>query len=58
MLWKDFSCFSEECKCDSVLLRVRRAPVAVGTAAVSTEEMHSMKGRGVCVLHTYKDHLW
>ena len=37
-----------------------RAPVAVGTAAVSSAEMHSsgMKGRGVCVLHTYMDSLW
>ncbi|KAM6924555.1 eukaryotic translation initiation factor 2D [Xenentodon cancila] len=36
------------------------APVAVGKAAVSTSEMHSlgMKGRGVCVLHTYMDYLW
>ncbi|XP_061590804.1 eukaryotic translation initiation factor 2D [Cololabis saira] len=37
-----------------------RAPVAVGKAAVSTSEMRSlgMKGRGVCVLHTYMDYLW
>lgn len=37
-----------------------RAPVAVGKAAVSRSEMQSsgMKGRGVCVLHTYKDYLW
>ncbi|XP_033982599.1 eukaryotic translation initiation factor 2D [Trematomus bernacchii] len=44
----------------SVTLVNNRAPVAVGTAAVSTGEMHSlgMKGRGVCVLHTYMDHLW
>nr|XP_019951500.1 PREDICTED: eukaryotic translation initiation factor 2D [Paralichthys olivaceus] len=36
------------------------APVAVGTAAVSSAEMHSlgMKGRGVCVIHTYMDSLW
>eukprot|EP00064_Thunnus_orientalis_P001949 superscaffoldBa00000133_g1953 len=46
--------------CDSVLLVDCRAPVAVGTAAVSSAEMHSlgMKGRGVCVLHTYMDNLW
>lgn len=44
----------------AVTLVNNRAPVAVGTAAVSTEEMHrmGMKGRGVCVLHTYKDYLW
>uniref|UniRef100_A0A665T0C4 Eukaryotic translation initiation factor 2D n=1 Tax=Echeneis naucrates TaxID=173247 RepID=A0A665T0C4_ECHNA len=37
-----------------------RASVAVGTAALSSEEMQSsgMKGRGVCVLHTYMDNLW
>lgn len=37
-----------------------RTPVAVGTAAVSSAEMHSqgMKGKGVCVLHTYMDTLW
>lgn len=37
-----------------------RAPVAVGNAASSSEEMLSagMKGRGVCVLHAYMDHLW
>uniref|UniRef100_A0A667XWW0 Eukaryotic translation initiation factor 2D n=1 Tax=Myripristis murdjan TaxID=586833 RepID=A0A667XWW0_9TELE len=37
-----------------------RAPVAVGTAAMSSAEMNSvgMKGRGVCVLHTYMDYLW
>lgn len=37
-----------------------RTPVAIGTAAVSSAEMHSqgMKGKGVCVLHTYMDTLW
>ncbi|XP_041654247.1 eukaryotic translation initiation factor 2D [Cheilinus undulatus] len=37
-----------------------RAPVAVGTAVLSSAEMQSadMKGRGVCVLHTYMDNLW
>ncbi|KAM3617565.1 uncharacterized protein V6R79_008231 [Siganus canaliculatus] len=37
-----------------------RAPVAVGTAAVSSADMISlgMKGRGVCVLHSYMDNLW
>ncbi|XP_059188695.1 eukaryotic translation initiation factor 2D [Centropristis striata] len=46
--------------CCSVTLVNSRAPVAVGTAAVSTGEMLSlgMKGRGVCVLHTYMDNLW
>ncbi|CAK6957403.1 eukaryotic translation initiation factor 2D [Scomber scombrus] len=46
--------------CCGVTLVNNRAPVAVGTAAVSSAEMHSlgMKGRGVYVLHTYMDHLW
>ncbi|XP_040911562.1 eukaryotic translation initiation factor 2D [Toxotes jaculatrix] len=46
--------------CCAVTVVNNRAPVAVGTAAVSTAEMHSsgMKGRGVCVLHTYMDNLW
>ncbi|XP_069580177.1 eukaryotic translation initiation factor 2D [Brachyistius frenatus] len=46
--------------CCAVTVLNKRAPVAVGTAAVSTAEMHSlgMKGRGVCVLHTYMDYLW
>ncbi|KAK3540250.1 hypothetical protein QTP70_028443 [Hemibagrus guttatus] len=37
-----------------------RAPVAVGTAAMSSREMRSsgMKGKGVNVLHTYMDQLW
>ncbi|XP_053281457.1 eukaryotic translation initiation factor 2D [Pleuronectes platessa] len=36
------------------------APVAVGTAALSSADMHGsgMKGRGVCVIHTYMDNLW
>uniref|UniRef100_A0AAX7VB38 Eukaryotic translation initiation factor 2D n=1 Tax=Astatotilapia calliptera TaxID=8154 RepID=A0AAX7VB38_ASTCA len=44
----------------AVTLVNNRAPVAVGTAAVSTEQMHclGMKGRGVCILHTYMDYLW
>ncbi|XP_023278572.1 eukaryotic translation initiation factor 2D [Seriola lalandi dorsalis] len=46
--------------CCAVTLVNNRAPVAVGTAAVSSAEMHSsgMKGRGVCVVHTYMDNLW
>ncbi|KAM4562849.1 eukaryotic translation initiation factor 2D [Odontesthes bonariensis] len=45
--------------CAVTLVR-NRSPVAVGKAAVSTSEMHSlgMKGRGVCILHTYMDYLW
>ncbi|XP_077401107.1 eukaryotic translation initiation factor 2D isoform X2 [Vanacampus margaritifer] len=44
----------------AVTLVNNKAPVAIGTAAVSSAEMQSvgMKGRGVCVLHTYMDHLW
>lgn len=46
--------------CCAVNVVNNRAPVAVGTAAVSSMEMQSsgMKGRGVCVLHTYMDTLW
>ncbi|XP_034028575.1 eukaryotic translation initiation factor 2D [Thalassophryne amazonica] len=46
--------------CCAVTLVNSGAPVAVGTAAVSSAEMTSlgMKGRGVCILHTYMDHLW
>ncbi|KAM9856378.1 eukaryotic translation initiation factor 2D [Aulostomus maculatus] len=46
--------------CCAVTLVSNRAPVAVGTAAVSSAEMQSLgfKGRGVCVLHTYMDNLW
>ncbi|KAI3357610.1 hypothetical protein L3Q82_016022, partial [Scortum barcoo] len=46
--------------CCAVTVVSNRAPVAVGTAAVSSAEMLSlgMKGRGVCVLHTYMDNLW
>ncbi|XP_036961458.1 eukaryotic translation initiation factor 2D isoform X2 [Acanthopagrus latus] len=46
--------------CCAVTVVNNRAPVAVGTAAVSTAEMRSlgMKGRGVCVVHTYMDNLW
>ncbi|XP_029011212.1 eukaryotic translation initiation factor 2D isoform X2 [Betta splendens] len=46
--------------CCSVTVVNNRAPVAVGTATVSSAEMQSlgMKGRGVCVLHTYMDYLW
>uniref|UniRef100_A0A8C4F2M3 Eukaryotic translation initiation factor 2D n=1 Tax=Dicentrarchus labrax TaxID=13489 RepID=A0A8C4F2M3_DICLA len=45
--------------CCAVTVVNNRAPVAVGTAAVSTAEMHGlgMKGRGVCVLHAYMDTL-
>ncbi|XP_057677444.1 eukaryotic translation initiation factor 2D isoform X1 [Corythoichthys intestinalis] len=44
----------------AVTLVNNRAPVAVGTAVVSSAEMVDlgMKGRGVYVLHTYMDHLW
>ncbi|XP_044067813.1 eukaryotic translation initiation factor 2D [Siniperca chuatsi] len=46
--------------CCAVTVVSNRAPVAVGTAAVSSAEMRSlgMKGRGVCILHTYMDNLW
>lgn len=46
--------------CCAVTVVGSRTPVAVGTAAVSSAEMHSqgMKGKGVCVLHTYMDTLW
>uniref|UniRef100_A0A7N8YDB8 Eukaryotic translation initiation factor 2D n=1 Tax=Mastacembelus armatus TaxID=205130 RepID=A0A7N8YDB8_9TELE len=46
--------------CCAVSVVNNRAPVAVGTAAVSSAEMNNlgMKGRGVCVLHTYMDNLW
>ncbi|XP_053310396.1 eukaryotic translation initiation factor 2D [Spea bombifrons] len=37
-----------------------RAPVAVGIATMSTKEMlaSGMKGKGINVLHTYRDQLW
>lgn len=46
--------------CCAVKMVNNRAPVAIGTAAVSSTEMHNsgMKGRGVCILHTYMDNLW
>lgn len=46
--------------CCAVTVVKNRAPVAVGKAAMSSSEMRSlgMKGRGVCVLHTYMDYLW
>uniref|UniRef100_A0A8D3DD52 Eukaryotic translation initiation factor 2D n=1 Tax=Scophthalmus maximus TaxID=52904 RepID=A0A8D3DD52_SCOMX len=46
--------------CCAVTVVNNGAPVAVGTAAVSSAEMRSsgLKGRGVCVLHTYMDNLW
>lgn len=46
--------------CCAVKVVNNRAPVAVGTAAVSSTEMQGsgMKGKGVCVLHTYMDTLW
>ncbi|KAK7884893.1 hypothetical protein WMY93_028016 [Mugilogobius chulae] len=46
--------------CCAVKVVNNGAPVAVGTAAVSSTEMQSsgMKGRGVCILHTYMDTLW
>ncbi|THV08251.1 hypothetical protein K435DRAFT_958852 [Dendrothele bispora CBS 962.96] len=36
-------------------------PLAVGTMAVSSDQLHDggkEKGKGVLVLHTWKDHLW
>ncbi|KAK2851572.1 hypothetical protein Q5P01_007848 [Channa striata] len=46
--------------CCAVTVVNNRAPVAVGTAAVSSADMQSlgMKGRGICILHTYMDNLW
>uniref|UniRef100_UPI003AAF9D2B eukaryotic translation initiation factor 2D isoform X1 n=1 Tax=Centroberyx gerrardi TaxID=166262 RepID=UPI003AAF9D2B len=46
--------------CCAVRVVSNRAPVAVGTAVMSSAEMHSvgMKGRGVSVLHTHMDNLW
>ncbi|XP_033826014.1 eukaryotic translation initiation factor 2D [Periophthalmus magnuspinnatus] len=46
--------------CCAVKVVNNGAPIAVGTAAVSSTEMQSagMKGRGVCILHTYMDTLW
>ncbi|XP_051965004.1 eukaryotic translation initiation factor 2D [Xyrauchen texanus] len=46
--------------CCAVRLVANRAPVAVGTAAMSSAEMRrsGMKGKGVNILHTYMDHLW
>ncbi|KAM8976357.1 eukaryotic translation initiation factor 2D [Pelodytes ibericus] len=37
-----------------------RAPMAVGIATMSTKEMlaSGMKGKGINVLHTYRDQLW
>ncbi|KAI2661427.1 Eukaryotic translation initiation factor 2D [Labeo rohita] len=45
--------------CCAVTLVMNRAPVAVGTAAVSSAEMRNsgMKGKGVNILHTYMDQL-
>ncbi|KAM8830018.1 eukaryotic translation initiation factor 2D isoform 1-T1 [Synchiropus picturatus] len=47
-------------ECCSVTLVNNSAPVAVGTAAVSSGEMRSlgMKGKGVFIVHTYMDNLW
>ncbi|XP_066559383.1 eukaryotic translation initiation factor 2D isoform X2 [Amia ocellicauda] len=46
-------------RCAVTVVR-NRAPVAVGTATLSTAEMlgAGMKGKGVSVLHTYMDQLW
>uniref|UniRef100_A0A5F9CKK7 Eukaryotic translation initiation factor 2D n=1 Tax=Oryctolagus cuniculus TaxID=9986 RepID=A0A5F9CKK7_RABIT len=43
----------------AIALVGNRAPVAIGVAAMSTEEMltSGLKGRGFSVLHTYQDHL-
>lgn len=47
-------------ECCAVTLVMNRAPVAVGTAAMSSAEMRKsgMKGKGVNILHTYMDQLW
>ncbi|XP_073675194.1 eukaryotic translation initiation factor 2D [Garra rufa] len=47
-------------ECCAVTLVMNRAPVAVGTAAVSSAEMRNsgMKGKGVNIFHTYMDQLW
>lgn len=39
---------------------VFRSPIAVGKTALSSEEMYeaAMRGKGVIIMHTYKDHLW
>ncbi|KAG8132054.1 putative Eukaryotic translation initiation factor 2D protein [Naja naja] len=44
----------------AVTLVKNRAPVAIGTAIMTTAEMVAagMKGKGFTVLHTYMDHLW
>ncbi|XP_032074770.1 eukaryotic translation initiation factor 2D isoform X1 [Thamnophis elegans] len=44
----------------AVTLVENRAPVAIGTAIMTTAEMVAagMKGKGFTVLHTYMDHLW
>ncbi|XP_072537162.1 eukaryotic translation initiation factor 2D isoform X2 [Salminus brasiliensis] len=46
--------------CCAINIVSNRAPVAVGTAAMSSSDMRSsgMKGKGVNVLHTYMDQLW
>lgn len=46
--------------CCAVTLVMNRAPVAVGTAAVSSAEMRNrgMKGKGVTIVHAYMDQLW
>lgn len=46
--------------CCAVNLVMNRAPVAVGTAAMSSGAMRNsgMKGKGVNILHTYMDQLW
>lgn len=46
--------------CCAVTVVNNRAPVAVGTATMSSVEMlgGGMKGRGVSVRHTYMDSLW
>ncbi|XP_070601646.1 eukaryotic translation initiation factor 2D isoform X2 [Erythrolamprus reginae] len=44
----------------AITLLENRAPVAIGTAIMTTSEMVAagMKGKGFTVLHTYMDHLW
>uniref|UniRef100_A0A8D2DYN0 Eukaryotic translation initiation factor 2D n=1 Tax=Sciurus vulgaris TaxID=55149 RepID=A0A8D2DYN0_SCIVU len=43
----------------AIALVGNRAPVAIGVAAMSTDEMltSGLKGKGFSVLHTYQDHL-
>nr|XP_045003335.1 eukaryotic translation initiation factor 2D isoform X2 [Jaculus jaculus] len=44
----------------AIALVGNRAPIAIGVAAMSTDEMlaSGLRGRGFSVLHTYQDYLW